>query len=747
METVFVAVIKPSSVGSIKSIRTFKSKQFEILISDTSPTEILQPQNSCKNLVSDNLTRRTLPSLTVSQGLSRPKVRQAIINNLYQITSSSNISNGIKTKKVVHAKSKDIQIQGKSVNIALYVAPITERYNHFQHENSSWKFCVLSDLETELTRNPNMFVDEMPSVIDTLDRWLKRQLSKPHAVQTLFKLSPLNRIRENVTNPAYVADSNSDWFLLENKLTPEEAMKIMKEANKVDSVVYNPIFGSSFRTHIKVDGYVSNPYFLKKPPDYVKIHIPHREVWFKGQENSDENRELSWVEKYPLHRAASDGDTAAIQDILSSDTSGIDVWDSSGWAPIHYACWYGCFNAVKILLEDGGSNPNLCNKNETSLLHLAAGCGHHEIIKLLATHPLLDRHQTDKRGRTAIECCEQIKPKDWNKSIILLKDLLQSPYPKLVIHKMDGNEKHMEIRHGSNTTVGDILNSLNLSSDAKQYFALWITSKSLHLQLKPDHSPLVEMQNWINALCQLSGIPWSQIIKEQPRIVLKRNVKLLPNIEEAVCDIFAISLLYEEAHAQVLRGLYTCSDQVAIAMASIVLRINYGPFDMKKPKSSFFDDVVLRQLLPVCKLQNRTINWPHKLLIEYKEISQQGPGEISQLQLLYLRYCWTQMPAYGSAFFTGYAYATRHIGEEKIQRIVALYIGVNHRGIHFIKVESKTLLVSISYHSLSWQLREEENLFQVRTADNKINMIIHTPQAAFVCGLMTKLSTGVNNQG
>ena len=189
METVFVAVIKPSSVASIKSIRTFKSKQFEILISDTSSSETLQPQDSCRNLASDNLNKRTLPSLTVPQGLSRPKVRQAIINNLYQITSSSNISNGIKTKKVVHVKSKDIQIQGKSINIALYVAPITERYNHFQHENSSWKFCVLSDIETELTRNPNMFVDEMPSVIDTLDRWLKRQLSKPHAVQTLFKLS------------------------------------------------------------------------------------------------------------------------------------------------------------------------------------------------------------------------------------------------------------------------------------------------------------------------------------------------------------------------------------------------------------------------------------------------------------------------------------------------------------------------------------------------------------------------------
>ena len=241
--------------------------------------------------------------------------------------------------------------------------------------------------------------------------------------------------------------------------------------------------------------------------------------------------------------------------------SSIDTWDHEGWAPVHYACWYGHVAAVKLLLEVG-SSPNLCNSNKTSLLHLAAGCGHHQVLKILSEHPLIDRHIIDGRDRSVLECCEQIRSKDWQKCTLVLKELNHRPYPKLVVHRMDGSEKVMEIRNGSNTRVSDVIRVLNLA-EARRYFSLWITSKSLHLQLKDDHSPLVECDNWMNALYQLSGLSWQQCVSEQPRLVLKRDVKLMPNVEENVVDIFAIRLLYEEAHAQVLRGLYTCTDQVS----------------------------------------------------------------------------------------------------------------------------------------------------------------------------------------
>ena len=198
-------------------------------------------------------------------------------------------------------------------------------------------------------------------------------------------------------------------------------------------------------------------------------------------------------------------------------------------------------------------------------------------------------------------------------------------------------------------------------------------------------------------------------------------------------------------------------------MAAISIRMYFGPYQIKKPKITFFDDDILRQVLPLCKLLNRSVNWPQRLLTEYREISTHGPGEISQLQLLYLRYCWTQIPTYGCAFFTGYAYATRQAASSsstgggggaaaaaagsggRVQKVVPLYIGINYRGIHFVKVENKALLVSVNYLVLSWQLHgDEEDVFQIRTSDHKINMIIHTPQAAFVCGLMTKLKKNLS---
>uniref|UniRef100_H2ZLC6 FERM domain-containing protein n=1 Tax=Ciona savignyi TaxID=51511 RepID=H2ZLC6_CIOSA len=220
---------------------------------------------------------------------------------------------------------------------------------------------------------------------------------------------------------------------------------------------------------------------------------------------------------------------------------------------------------------------------------------------------------------------------------------------------MDGVERSLELRHGSNSTVSDVIDGLRLSPESKMYFSLWITSKSLHLQLKSDHSPLIEMKKWPELLRQLSGVRRNVAEDEHPRVVLKRDVNLMPNVEEAVRDIFSTRLLYEEARAQVLRGLYPCLDQVAVAMAAVVMRILHGPFDAKKHKPSFIGDEIIRQILPNYKLYNRAINWPHKVLQQYKEVSEQGPGEISQLQLLYLRYCWTQISTYGSAFFTGYA--------------------------------------------------------------------------------------------
>ncbi|XP_076823158.1 krev interaction trapped protein 1-like isoform X2 [Clavelina lepadiformis] len=731
----FVCVIRPLFSSSSKSKeKNFKPKDCEVLLQT-------RHHSTDQNNLDESLEKKTcIKSLPFTRSADKSqKVKSVVADHLFKITHSSDPPvPGLKVKRVIHAKKQKLQVGGALEDVSIYVVPTLAKLDHLT-AHGKFSFYLLSAAISE-TYAASDYADGTQQILEALDRWLKKQLSRPHAVQGIFRSTALDRIHENITNPAYAAEPNQDWLLLENGLRPDEAMAKMKEANSIDMFVTNPLYGTDLSIYNKIDCYVLNPFYGQKVPDYTKIKIPDREQWFKGQDIVEENRELSWVEEFPVHRAAADGDISALTHFLQSGNSQIETWDHDGWAPSHYACWYGRTEAMKLLLEDGRCDPNLCNRNSASLLHLAAGCGHAAIVKMLCEHTFVDRHVIDKQGRSASECCEQIRSKDWHKCMNLLKELSHRPYQKLLIHRMDGSEKAVELKRGSRTLVGDILESLNFSHEAKCYFALWITSKSLHLQLKPEHSPLVEMNRWPEVLRQLSGIQWKACKEEKPTIVVKRDVRLLPNAEEVVTDIFSIHLLYEEARVQVLRGLYPCSDQVAIAMAAVGMRILFGPHDPKKHKTAFFTDDVLCQLLPICKLRLRSVNWPQKILTEHKEISEEGPGEISQLQLLYLRYCWTQIPPYGSAFFTGYAYATKHQGGENYQRIVPLYIGTNHRGIHFIKVESKTLLVSVSYHSLTWVVNDEKRLFQIRTDDDKINMVIHTPQAALVCSLMTKLS-------
>ena len=723
----FFVIIRPLPTLFSGKDKTIRPGDCEILLeTDASSGRIFQ---AC---------RKSLPTVHCNFQSETAK-KQAIAGYIHENIFKPGLSGGLKIKKIISVKLTKSINSSENANqpVFFYVVPICVKQDA---AFSNMKFYLLLSVLNEMIAHEDLYNKETILVLQGLESWLKKQYMRPFGLFALFRAPALERIHENITNPAYASEPNRDWLLLENSLSPDQAMNRMEEANQVEVFISNPMFGTDLNPYSKVDFLIVNSFFGQETPDYAQLSIPNRDQWYKGYDTAEENPELSWVEEFPAHRAAADGDVSGLLHFIETEPGIVGMWDHDGWAPAHYACWYGRIDSLKILLSKGSCDPNLCNRNATSLLHLAAGCGHASIVKLLIEHPYLDRHALDKQGRSAIECCEQIRSKDWHKCMNLLKELAHKNYQKLVVHKMDQSESAVELCRGSNSKVSDVLTSLNFSFETRKYFALWITSKSLHLQLKLEHSPLVEIDKWPEILRQLGGIHPEVCHEELPSIVLKRDVRLLPNIEEEVTDLTSIQLLYEEARTQVLRGLYPCSDQVALAMAAIVMRILYGPFDSKKHKPAYFSDEILRQLLPACKLRIRSVNWASKVFVEFKEISESGPGEISQLQLLYLRYCWTQIPTYGSAFFTGYAYATKRDGVENYQRIVPLYIGINHRGLHFIKVETKVLLVSLSYHSLHWKVSDERRLFELRSDDGKVNMLVHTPQAPLVCSLMDKLS-------
>lgn len=64
--------------------------------------------------------------------------------------------------------------------------------------------------------------------------------------------------------------------------------------------------------------------------------------FFFGHENKMKTilcRERQWVEDFPLHRSACEGDTELLLKLLDSGFS-VKQLDSDHWAPIHYSCWY-----------------------------------------------------------------------------------------------------------------------------------------------------------------------------------------------------------------------------------------------------------------------------------------------------------------------------------------------------------------------------------------------------------------------
>lgn len=48
---------------------------------------------------------------------------------------------------------------------------------------------------------------------------------------------------------------------------------------------------------------------------------------------------------------------------------------------------------------------------------------------------------------------------------------------------MDGSYRSVELKHGNNTTVQQIMEGMRLSQETQQYFTIWICSENLSKKL------------------------------------------------------------------------------------------------------------------------------------------------------------------------------------------------------------------------------------------------------------------------
>uniref|UniRef100_V9KH42 KRIT1, ankyrin repeat-containing n=1 Tax=Callorhinchus milii TaxID=7868 RepID=V9KH42_CALMI len=718
-EDVYVAVIRPKNAASLNS-RDYRTKSYEILL--------LELQNEVKEKKRKKVLLGTKIKRKKGDG-------QEILDFVVEATKLISPNNqGIKGKRVVLLKEFPVERENICQEICLYVVPTAVK------DNSKTSYCpggpsfyCLQDIMRVCSESSTHFSTLSAKMLIALDKWLAEQHTIPHAIPGLFRPAPLDRIKSGVVNPAYNESDQSEGTL-HMGYTALEVKSKMLTLEKADLCIYNPLFGSDLQYTNRVDKVVINPYFGLGAPDYSKIQIPKREKWKRSMSSIMEDKERQWVDDFPLHRSACEGDIELLSKLLDSGFS-VNQLDSDHWAPIHYACWYGKVEATRMLLEKGKCNPNLLNGQLSSPLHFAAGGGRIDIVQLLLQHPEIDRHIVDQQERTPLQVCTENKQNDWEDTEKLLSEALNKPYEKVRIYRTDGSYRAVELRHGNNTTVQQIMEGMRLSPGIQQYFTIWICSENLSLQLKPYHKSLQHLRDWPDIVAELTNLDPH---KEKPQLFLCRDVRLLLETERKVDDPLAILILFDEARNNLLKGFYPCSDTQLITLAGLLLQIIYGNYESKKHKQGFLNEENLKCILPCTKFKSKGPHWIGRILHEYKSLSSREgiSKEMHHLQRLFLQICW-EFPTYGAAFFTGQVYTKASSSSHKV---VKVYVGVNTKGLHLVNMETKALLISLKYGSLKWQLGEGDAYFQIHSLENKMSLVLHTKQAGLIVKLLMKLS-------
>uniref|UniRef100_A0A8C2WDJ4 KRIT1 ankyrin repeat containing n=1 Tax=Cyclopterus lumpus TaxID=8103 RepID=A0A8C2WDJ4_CYCLU len=668
LEDVFVAVIRPKSQVSLSS-KEYRAKAYEILLIEV-PLEGKEKKR-----------KKVLLATKIQAAGDKSK---SILDYVDETIRPISNNQGFIGKRVVHMKKFPLD-GGKEAS--LFVVPVSVKDNSKPvYGAGSPSFYCFQDIMRVCSETSAHFCPITSKMLLALDKWLAEQHTVPHAVPALFRPAPVERVKTNVSNPAYGSEGKPSDEGLHMGYTALEIKSKMMSLEKADMCILNPLYGSDLQYTNRVDKVIINPYFGLGAPDYSKIQIPKREKWQHGPNCVAEDK-------------------------------------------------HGKVEATKLLLEKGNCNPNLLNGQLSSPLHFAARGGHAEIVQLLLQHPEIDRHIEDQQKRSPLQVCEENKQNEWEETVKLLQQTSSKPYEKVRIYRMDGSYRSVELKHGNNTTVQQIMEGMRLSQDTQQYFTIWICSENLHLQLKLYHKPLQHLRIWTEIVTDLTVLDPQ---RETPQLFLRRDVRLPLDVEKKVEDPLAILILFDEARHCLLKGFFPAADSKLITLASLLLQIIYGSYESKKHKQGFLNEENLKSIVPISKVKSKAYHWTHRILHEYKALStSEGVSkEMHHLQRLFLQNCW-DIPTYGAAFFTGQVYTKASASNHKVIRV---YVGVNTKGLHLMNMETKVLLISLEFGTFMWQLGHADQYFQIHSGDNKMNFIVHTKQAGLIVKLLMKLS-------
>lgn len=345
--------------------------------------------------------------------------RDLILSHLYTLTGGDH--GGIKGERaLIIPWNKDGQRSSLS-RFTLYCIPVSPRDKlnsiFVDKSPSSPGFYSLDTLIHSLNSTSMNFPPPTKSFVLQIDSWLKEKHSKPGALELVFRSRAEFRVKFSVSNPAFLpvnmglsgstgSTSASPYprsmmteFPEEIRLAANEYCAKMMEIEKCTKVVMNPLFGSGLVAKSRPRQSVPCP-----PPDYIESGTTSRKSSLNSSVDPD-SYSLEERELYPVHMYAAKGDVLKVQDCISRSYP-IDKRDPYGWTPIHFAAWFGYEDIVHMLLA-AGCSPNVTNSDDRTPLHLSAIKGYPAVVNILLNHTDVDINLVDKKGRTALEMCEQ----------------------------------------------------------------------------------------------------------------------------------------------------------------------------------------------------------------------------------------------------------------------------------------------------------------------------------------------------
>ena len=689
----------------------------------------------------------------------------------------------------VHGGEKDPSpntkpISPESMIILFYVIPVSHS-NSFAIDSfpNTHHYPCFRNLQETLH---GMYADELPilgrvrEMISSLDRWLRQQHAIPQALPIIFAESALSRVKISIRNPQFDADilsrmsrsATGDTSRFFTRTPSEEGVSLERRIQgdfiPADRALLNPLFESGLVFGQNVKRCVLNPGYGKKAPDYENIG-ENALLSIESASQLLETAKGSWLEKYPLHRAACQGDDESVKNLLRHGYKA-DELDSDSWTSLHYAAWHGHTSAVKILIQEGHASVNIATNNGSNVLHFAALNGHAAIVAFLLQYREVKRNTTDNEGKNALELCRDAKQKDWEVVAKLLEgnarnlteayrlaaneayvsyiqgknmnevarqrkknkrfmSITNRASAQVNINFIDGNSEMLTLPFGKQTTVDDILydlyEKLELPKDESvDFFAIWLESQTIHLQLLPSDKPLQILSKFQGISRVFSESPQ----RERPSIYFRRNLFLLLDCEKSADNEKALAFLYWDAKTHVVNGRYLCSVSEAIRLASFQLLISLGAYKAEKCEIGSIAKE-MSQLLPARVIKTfPSEKLEIELLKMYEKLSSEYEGSAANdLYRSYLEICW-KWPYYGASFFHGFI--------QKTSSKVPIILGLNEGGFHLIKDGNLKGIQTISYSEVDWDSSQEKSELILVRSD--ASLIIHTKQASIIDSLATE---------